>query len=335
MAWVYVPSESASELQGLSSVSKSRRAQRQSVLLSTSPGVGSSWHVASQTLLSGTTSAPLTLSLGLGWWIASQLGRLVKAGLRRVCDSDSPTSETSSTISYESFASYDPNGCLWKMSSGSSKRRSPDSSRSWPAWGMMRNGICFRRPKLGPRIVEEEFTYWPTPVASGYRSGVRNPRTGKWATSPILTEVAYKFSLLHKTQAGPPCALLNPPWVEWLQGLPVGWTDPSVQVDLKQWETACVHLLRRSLGMSSKVDFTNERRKTSPDPFKTVGDLEEANCPECGIILCPADECHRQDRRESFQNAWCCSCGDMYTISDEAFAEVKESADAYAAYQED
>lgn len=335
MAWVYVPSESASELQGLSSVSKSRRTLRQSALLSMSPGVGRSWHVASQRLQSGIAFVPSTLSLGLGWWIVSQLARLVKAGLKRGCDSALQTIETSLTTSLESFASYDPNGCLWKMLSGSSRRRSPVSSRSWPAWGMMRNGTCFRRPKLGPRIVEEEFSYWPTPVASGYRSGVRSPRTGKWATSPILTEVAYKFSLLHKKQAGQPSALLNPPWVEWLQGLPVGWTDPSVPVDLKPWVTACVRLLRHSLGVSLKLGSIRELY-TSPavDPWKTVAVNPEGNCPDCGIIYCPADACHRQDCRESHQNVWCACCGEMGTVSAEAFAEVQEATDAYNRYQE-
>jgi hypothetical protein len=60
---------------------------------------------------------------------------------------------------------------------------------------------------------------WPTPTARDYRKGdkpesrrARAKQSGKWH-SPNLNDVAA------------PGGHLNPTWVEWLMGFPLGWTD--------------------------------------------------------------------------------------------------------------
>jgi len=54
---------------------------------------------------------------------------------------------------------------------------------------------------------------WPTPAARDWRSGKASPATHARNSRP-LSEVA--------AAAG---GLLNPTWVEWLMGWPIGWTD--------------------------------------------------------------------------------------------------------------
>jgi DNA (cytosine-5)-methyltransferase 1 len=60
---------------------------------------------------------------------------------------------------------------------------------------------------------------WPTPVASEGRLGYQNRNNGKRGTQKSLTSVV---------QGGPFREVggsLNPTWVEWLMGWPLGWTD--------------------------------------------------------------------------------------------------------------
>ena len=65
---------------------------------------------------------------------------------------------------------------------------------------------------------------WATPRASDHRSGRVSAATLAKNSRPLCE------------QAG---GLLNPTWVEWLMGLPIGWTD------LKHLGTASSHLLPR------------------------------------------------------------------------------------------
>ncbi|WP_291854938.1 hypothetical protein [Bradyrhizobium sp.] len=63
------------------------------------------------------------------------------------------------------------------------------------------------------------YNKWPTPTARDYRSGdqpnsrrAQAKRSGEWH-SPNLNDIAA------------PGGQLNPTWVEWLMGFPLGWTD--------------------------------------------------------------------------------------------------------------
>ena len=54
--------------------------------------------------------------------------------------------------SSESFAWFDPESSLWKMSQGSLLPDLEMSSVVWPAQGMTRSGRAFRLPRLVPHI---------------------------------------------------------------------------------------------------------------------------------------------------------------------------------------
>ncbi len=51
------------------------------------------------------------------------------------------------------------------------------------------------------------------------------------------------------TAVSPPSGSLNPRFVEWLMGFPIGWTEqePIESIDFDAWETAWCLRLRRLL----------------------------------------------------------------------------------------
>lgn len=52
---------------------------------------------------------------------------------------------------------------------------------------------------------------WPTPLARDFKDGTAEV----WRNGKLVKDT------LGRALGGPP----NPPWVEWLMGLPEGWTD--------------------------------------------------------------------------------------------------------------
>lgn len=103
----------------------------------------------------------------------------------------------------------------------------------WPtprANNAEKRGVVANEPRNGlPAAVR----YWPTPCARDYRMGdkpesrrARMKALGVWH-SPNLNDVVA------------PGGRLNPAWVEWLMGFPIGYTD------LKDWETPSCRISRK------------------------------------------------------------------------------------------
>ena len=129
---------------------------------------------------------------------------------------------------------------------------------NFPPSGTMRSGTAYRLRPLVPRTsvggggalptpqaAAEEVKLWPTPTSTE-RSGI-NPNTGKGAG--LSKVVAWPTPRVSdhgnpgehgqggqdlRTQVG---GQLNPAWVEWLMGLPIGWTDlkPLAMESYQQW----------------------------------------------------------------------------------------------------
>jgi hypothetical protein len=129
----------------------------------------------------------------------------------------------------DSFANFDRDTSSWRTSQLSLLEDSGVFSETWPRAGMTRNGTAFRLRPLAPltggtgsgllptpTVVAERL---PTPTAGDAKSarnataGRRDPDS-KHHAGTTLSDVAY--------QAG---GSLNPTWVEWLMGFPLGWTD--------------------------------------------------------------------------------------------------------------
>ena len=69
---------------------------------------------------------------------------------------------------------------------------------------------------------------WPTPCASEARQGYQNRNNGKKGIQKSLTTVVVDAEIGGQ---------LNPTWVEWLMGWPLGWTDcgASATDKFRQW----------------------------------------------------------------------------------------------------
>ena len=158
----------------------------------------------------------------------------------------------------ELLARYDRGTSTWKTPQCSLLEDSIKFSEIWPRWGLMLAGASYRQQTLVLPIKETEFgsslnipppRIWPTPTAhmsketNAPSEHNRNTPTltaqVNWATPTVCGN--YNRKGLSKTsgdglatQVG---GKLNPTWVEWLMGWPLGWTDlkPLEMDRYQQW----------------------------------------------------------------------------------------------------
>lgn len=114
--------------------------------------------------------------------------------------------------------------------------------------GTMRNGRLSQHKRSAPRTEGRDSGLWPTPAVCGNynRKGLSKSSGDGLATAvrtwPTPTARDWKSGasnlhgvnarplneVVHRETPGP----LNPTWVEWLMGFPIGWTDLSVSAML-------------------------------------------------------------------------------------------------------
>ena len=108
------------------------------------------------------------------------------------------------------LARFDPGTCSWRTPPTSLLEDWGPSLGRWPRWGTMRSGESWERT-MSERLTKGTASGYllPTPVASDTYH-----RRGKYKQggTALSTAVGGK---------------LNPSWVEWLMGWPVGWTDDA------------------------------------------------------------------------------------------------------------
>ena len=120
-------------------------------------------------------------------------------------------------------------------------------SGTFPKAGMSRSGVLYRLPTWGRRTSESASSSWPTPnTLDGNKARPprlkkdqpRNPNTPgsywgdlkdrvMWPT-PVGDDTGHRSQ--QYSQGGTALSMtvggqLNPTWVEWLMGFPLGWTD--------------------------------------------------------------------------------------------------------------
>lgn len=158
------------------------------------------------------------------------------------------------------FAKYDLNSSSWKIPQLSLVEGLDVFSETWPRSGTMRNGMCSALTTSALRTKETESGLWPTPTTDSARE-----RKKKYAQGgkPLTLAVQEAEQMMHPTIYGretfpTPRAFmykdstknrgksnlgevvggkLNPDWVEWLMGWPIGWTDlnPLEMDKSQQW----------------------------------------------------------------------------------------------------
>ena len=138
-----------------------------------------------------------------------------------------------------SLARFDPATSSWRTAQHSLLEDLGESSVIWPRSGMTADGQCLELPMLGRRTDGIGSGLWPTPTVCGNynRKGASassgdglatavtkcaTPTARDWKSGKASQATHDKNSRPLSEQIG---GSLNPTWVEWLMGWPLGWTD--------------------------------------------------------------------------------------------------------------
>ena len=149
-----------------------------------------------------------------------------------------------------SFVKYDLDSSLWRTHQCSLLGDLEPFSETWPRWGLMRSGECWEQQTLAHRTSETESGLWRTPdTGAGGTSGllkegkthrengqpiqirlvdqVKNPRLWPTPTAQDAKNNGAASQMVRNTKPlnAEVGGALNPMWVEWLMGWPLGWTD--------------------------------------------------------------------------------------------------------------
>ena len=148
-----------------------------------------------------------------------------------------------------SFTKFDQDTSLWKTHQCSLLGDLDEFSETWPQWGLMRDGECWEQLTLaqttrgtGFGFVPNGVDYFHTPNTTGLDGGSNSrkalrKRMEKYPTPQ--SNDAKNSVVRHRTKSlqvmlGGTIATenpqligghLNPNWVEWLMGWPIGMTD--------------------------------------------------------------------------------------------------------------
>lgn len=125
-----------------------------------------------------------------------------------------------------SFAVFDQSASCWKTSQVSLFADTPEScSPTWPQWGTWDGTAAYPLPIPAQITSAPDGGSWPTPLARDARTLLGAARSeASLGTDPLAWEVAQREFSANGLPI-PHGARLNPEWVEWLQGFPMGWTD--------------------------------------------------------------------------------------------------------------
>ena len=162
-----------------------------------------------------------------------------------------------------SFVKYDLDSSLWRTHQCSLLGDLEPFSETWPRWGLMRSGECWEQQTLAHRTSETESGLWRTPdTGAGGTSGllkegkthlengqpiqirlvdqVNNPRLWPTPTAQDAKNNGAASQMVRNTKPlnAAVGGALNPMWVEWLMGWPLGWTDlkPLEMDRFQKWQ---------------------------------------------------------------------------------------------------
>lgn len=132
----------------------------------------------------------------------------------------------------------------WKTSPELELKDFDKLSEHLPKWGMIVGGLVYLPQALEPRIKEKDGCYLPTPTATPYgRNKSLGPNSKvRPSLQSMATNARWPTPLARDGKVSPGAARatyslpgkvggkLNPTWVEWLMGFPLGWTELSPSV---------------------------------------------------------------------------------------------------------
>lgn len=214
---------------------------------------------------SGTTCEPSTGSRGAGELMSSA----EDSHARTLAAQERAQELTENEADYGekwrvSFAKWNRVTCSWKIAHCLHLAGLDEFLETWPKWGMMQDGECWEQMTLAHRTEESEYGFWPTPRSCSAMAATITPESAHaenrfpnletvvggmmWPT-PTCHNAKEQDSPAEATRNTPSlCHIarggdatqprhLNPAWVEWLMGWPIGWTDlkPLETDKFQQW----------------------------------------------------------------------------------------------------
>jgi len=139
------------------------------------------------------------------------------------------------------LAKYNPDTHSWKTAQCSLLEDLEQSLQIWPRWGLMQDGECWEQQTLVQTIRGTEsglkpngITTFHTPNCTGLDGGSNSRKALKKRMETWPTPTAHNAKETNApsealrnepTLASRVGGKLNPTWVEWLMGWPLGWTD--------------------------------------------------------------------------------------------------------------
>lgn len=154
--------------------------------------------------------------------------------------------------SCESLAWFDRDSYSWRTFQRSFLTDSEPYSQTWPRWGMTQDGAAYEHPMSVRAICETGGSCWPTPNTGGYRSdgelamlskvltedqqwhgmtsrAAASKKAKYWPTPTAHnakeTNAPSESDRNTPTLAAQVGGQLNPSWVGWLMGFPIGWAS--------------------------------------------------------------------------------------------------------------
>ncbi len=235
---------------------------------SSSPGNATD---ASHDSQSGMTSGPSTGTHGADTLTSFPVGSPARTSAQPERVPESTENVPACGVKWrESSARFDLGSCGWKTHRCLFPEDLPWSSVTLPKWGMMRAGVLWERITPEPRTGGIGAGSWPTPTAFDATTCTKGPGAvhkdrnrramgGNGGPSRNLREVVrmptpsandWKGSSQPGQRRGQltdpaMCVIeaggsLNPNWVEWLMGWPLGWTstEPMPESTWAAWQRA-------------------------------------------------------------------------------------------------
>lgn len=133
----------------------------------------------------------------------------------------------------ESSVRYGLRSSAWKTLRDSEEKVLPWSSVILPKWGMAASGSVFQHRTAERPMKETGCGLWPTAKAT-IRGDCPSERLRRTPDLPS----AIKMRLLPNGSEPPQDGQLNPEWVEWFMGWPIGWTElkPLAIDKFQEWQ---------------------------------------------------------------------------------------------------
>lgn len=204
----------------------------------------------------GTTSKPLTASFGEAVLTSFLADSRVRTSQQRAEGKESAASDQGCGVRWRGLSvKYDLDSFSWRTHHCLFPEVLEWSSVTLPRWGMMRDGELWERITSGLPTKGIESGLWPTPTVCGNNNRKGASKTSGDGLATAVRKFPYPTPVCHdaktmgpseQRRSSPRLAViiqnadggtLNPDWVEWLMGWPIGHTglEPLETDRFQQW----------------------------------------------------------------------------------------------------